>query len=128
MMCSYLSAKSFSYGRGNGPRPCTCNCYTDECEEETDLDITYDFFNLKKENRRIENSNDFLVANINSINAMGLLEISFNNVIDLDLLRSIKGKFLINDNLLDIYINPSKERLDYPALNTLNFNFTWEVV
>ena len=63
-----------------------------------------DFFNIVKNNLEIENNSNLLSAKIENIDGLGLLSIAFNNHIDLELVQSRNGQFLINNKLLDIYI------------------------
>ena len=76
----------------------------------------------------IGNNDNLLFAKIENINGLGLLSIRFNHKIDLELIESREGKFLINNKMVDIYIDPFKERLANKNFNISQLNLTWEVI
>ena len=77
MMCKFLEANSFKYGTGSGEKPCTCSCYSAKCEQESSVDLNYDYFNLVKDKTR-ENSL-ILIAKILDVSYLGELSITFSN-------------------------------------------------
>ena len=91
------------YGRGDGSHPCSCSCFDAKCEKASTPDASDDFFNFHEESGDSKEKGN-LEASITDINGVGLFEITFNNEVDLKYLKGLTGKFLINENLLDVKI------------------------
>lgn len=109
------------YGRGDGSHPCTCSCFDGQCENDSTPDPSDDFFNIQNLSNDDKKDKGNLAASITDINGIGLISITFNHKVDLEYLQSLSGRFLINENLLEIKIKPSDKTLER------DLNLTWKV-
>ena len=112
-----MEANSFSYGRGNGAHPCTCSCYSDECSSDSLFDLDNDHFNIEESKKIVSKTKTSLSGHISDIDSLGLLTITFNNKLDVELLKSVGGRYIISNKMLDIYIEPFKERFKEESFN-----------